>query len=168
MNPGTIPSKTDKGRQEMLHRSDVLSPVQRRLLILVDGHRTVNDLDAFVRVGELAPALACLFESGYVAAPGEPVVLAVPAAPGYAAQDAAQPVRPATSPKEFERVREEASRFIHQRLGDAAGPMCAAVERCTSPQELRQVLRGVEVFVGQRLDPQTTQSFARHFGAMLL
>ena len=168
MNPGTIPSKTDKGRQEMVRRSDVLSPLQRRLLILVDGRRTVNDLDAFVRVGELEPALACLFEFGYVAAPGEPVALPAPAAPGYAAQDDTQPARPATSPMEFERVRDEASRFIHQRLGDAAGPICAAVERCASPHELRQVLRGVEVFVGQRLDPQTAQGFARHFGAMLL
>jgi hypothetical protein len=168
MNPGTIPAKTDKGRQEMVHRTDMLNAVQRRLLILVDGHRTINDLEAFVRAGELAPALAHLFAHGFVVAPGAPVVLAAPAGPGFAAQDSAQPVRAATSPKEFERVRAEASQFIHQRLGEAALPICAAVDRCTSPQELRQMLRGVEVFVGQRLDAQTTQSFARRFGAMLL
>lgn len=168
MHPGTIPAKTDKGRQEMVHRSDVLNAIQRRLLILVDGQKTINDLEAFVRPGELAPALAQLFAAGFVVAPGAPVALPAPAGPGFAAQDAAQPVRAATSPKEFERVRAEASQFIHLRLGDAGEPICAAVERCRSPQELRQLLRGVEVFVGQRLDAQTTQAFARHFGALLL
>jgi hypothetical protein len=77
-------------------------------------------------------------------------------------------VRPATSPKEFAQVRAEVSQFIRHRLGDAASPICSAVERCTSPQELRRVLRGVEVFVSQRLDARTAQSFARHFGAMLI
>lgn len=168
MNPGTIPVKTDKGRAEMQHRSDVLSAVQRRLLILADGQRTVDDLGAFVRVGELETALAYLIEHAYLAAEGEPVPLPAPAAPGFSAQSPSQPVRPATSPKEFEQVRTDASQFIRQRLGDAAAPICAAVERCHSPHELRQVLRGVEVFVGQRLDAQTAQGFARHFGAMLL
>ena len=168
MNPGTIPVKTDRGRQEMVQRTDVLSAVQRRLLILVDGHKTVNDLGAFVRVGELDVALAYLFEHGYVAAEGEPAVLPPAAAPGFVAQDRSQPVRAATSPKAFEQVRDEASSFIRKRLGDAAQPICVAVDRCASPQELRLVLRGVEVFVGQRLDARTAQSFARHFGAMLL
>lgn len=168
MNPGTIPSKTAKGRQEMRERSDVLSAVQRRLLILVDGHRTVNDLGAFVRVGELEGALAFLLKFGYISAQGESVELVAPVAPGFASTSPSQPPRPATSAREFEQVRSDASEFIRQRLGDAAAPICGAVERCASPQELRRVLRGVEMFVGQRLDAPTAQSFARHFGAMLL
>ena len=168
MNPGTIPAKTDKGRLEVRDRTDVLSAVQRRLLILADGKRTVNELGAFVRVGELDCALAHLVQTGFLAALGEPVALPPPAGPGYVAQEGSQPPRPATSPEEFERVRAQASQFIRQRLGDAAEPICAAVERCTNPHELRQVLRGVQVFVGQRLDAAVTLSFARRFGAMLL
>ena len=168
MSPGSIPVKTDKGRHEMQERTDVLSAVQRRLLILVDGRRTVNDLGAFVRVGELVAALACLLQHGYVVAAGEPAVLAPLAAPGFASASPQQPPRAATSPQEFARVRAEACGFIRHRLGEAAAPICSAVERCTSPEELRRVLRGVELFVGQRLDAQTAHSFARHFGAMLL
>lgn len=168
MKPGTIPVKTDKGRHEIQERTDVLSAVQRRLLILADGHRTVNDLGAFVRVGELDAALAYLLQFGYITADGEPVQLLAPVAPGFASAVPAQPPRPATSVPEFERVREEAANFIRQRLGDAGTPICGAVQRCASPEELRRVLRGVEMFVGERLDARTAQSFARHFGAMLL
>jgi len=152
----------------MHERTDVLSAVQRRLLILVDGQRTANDLGAFVRVGELDGALAYLQHYGYISVEGEPVALDPPAAPGFASAGPDQPPRPATSPPEFEQVRAQASAFIRHRLGDAAAPICSAVDRCASPQELRRVLRGVELFVGQRLDAQTAQSFARHFGTMLL
>ena len=168
MNPGTIFAKTDKGRAEMLDRSDVLSAVQRRLLILADGQRSVNEMGAFVRSGELDAALGYLLEFGYLLAHGEPAALPPPSAPGFAALEGPAPVRPATSPREFASVRAQAAAFIRHRLGDAAEPICAAVERCASPLELRQVLRGVEVFVGQRLDAPTAQSFARHCGTMLL
>ena len=168
MNPGTIPLKTDKGRHEIQERTDVLSAVQRRLLILVDGHRSVNDLGAFVRVGELDAALTYLLQFGYISAEGETVALEPPVAPGFANAVPQQPPRPATSLSEFAQVRTEASEFIRHRLGDAASPICSAVERCASPEELRRVLRGVELFVGQRLDAQTAHSFARHFGTMLL
>jgi hypothetical protein len=167
VNPGTILSKTAKGRQEMQERSDVLSAVQRRLLILVDGQRTVNVLGAFFRVVELEGALAFLLKFGYIRAQGESAELIAPVAPGFAGTPPSQPSRPATSVRQFERVRSDASEFIRRRLGDAAAPICSAVERCDSLQELRRVLRGVEMFVGQRLDAHTAQSFARHFGAML-
>ena len=168
MKLGAIPVKTEKGRLEVRDRSDVLSAVQRRLLILADGKRTVNELGAFVRVGELDAALGYLIEFGYATTVGEPMALPPPAGPGFAAQESSQPPRPATSPEAFELVRAQASQFIRQRLGDAADPICAAVERSANPQELRQVLRGVQLFVGQRLDAAVTLSFARHFGAMLL
>lgn len=168
MNAGTTLTKTDKGRREMAERSGALSAVQRRLLILVDGKKTVNDLGAFVRVGELTGALYHLQDLGLVAPTGKLATLLPPAGPGFAASGPAELERPATSPREFTRVRDEASRFVQERLGQAGAPICAAIERCTSPQELRSTLRGIEVFVGQRLDRQTTLAFARHFGALLL
>lgn len=168
MNAGITLVKTDKGRLEIAGRSGVLSAVQRRLLILVDGKKTVNDLGAFVRVGELADALDYLQELDLVTPTGEPVALESPAAPGFVSSETDEPERPATSPREFTRVRQDAALFVRERLGDAGTPICAAIDRCASPEELRSMLRGIEVFVGQRLDTQTTQAFARHFGALLL
>ena len=168
MNAGTTLIKTDKGRAEMAGRTGALTAVQRRLLILVDGKKTVEDLGAFVRVGELTGALYHLQDLDLIAPSGEPVALRPPAGPGFVGSRPAELARPATSPREFKAVRKEASDFVRDRLGHAGGPICAAIERCTSPYELRSVLRGIEVFIGQRLDQQTTQAFARHFGALLL
>ena len=168
MNPGTALAKTDKGRLEIARRGASLSAVQRRLLILADGKKTISDLGAFVRVGELEAALDRLFALGLVAASGAVVALQAPAAPGFAAPGASQPARAATSPQEFVQVREEASRFVREQLGDAGAPICAALDRCSNPRQLRSMLRGIETFVGDRLDPQTTQAFARHFGALLV
>ena len=168
MDPGIRLSKTEAGRREVSHRSPRLSTTERRLLILADGHKTVNDLIAFARVGELQPALSHLLGLGLVAADGEPVPLEPAVAPGFSAPNPSEPARAATDLQAFDQVRSEVARFVHNRLGDAAEPICDAIQRCRNPQELRALLRGIEVFIDQRLDAQTTQAFARHFGSLLL
>jgi hypothetical protein len=96
------------------------------------------------------------------------VPLQEPAAPGFAAPAANEAPRAATSPEEFMKVRAQVSGFVFEKLGEDGQPICDAVDRCDNPAELRKLLRGIEIFVGQRLDAQTTQDFARHFGALLL
>ena len=168
MDPAARFGKSDKGRQEIARRSGDLSAVERRLLILIDGTRSVNDLGAFVRVGELEGALQNLLRLAMIAL-GEPdVSLGAPAGEGFSAPSPHVPPRAATDPDSFQAVRDEVARFVHNRLGDAGEPICAAILRCRNPQELRALLRGIEVFIGQRLDAETTQAFARHFGSLLL
>jgi hypothetical protein len=168
MNPGMIFFKTDLGRAEVANRSRDLSATQRRLLIVIDGRKTVNDLGALVRAGELEATLERLLQLGLIQAADHIAPLLAPAAPGFAAAQATEPPRPATSPEEFRKVRQQASNFVADRLGSAGEPICAAIDRCNSPAELRKLFRGIEIFVGQRLSPQMTQAFARHFGSLLL
>lgn len=168
MNPAAVPSKTERGRQEIADRSGQLTPLQRRVLILVDGKRAVNDLGAFVRVGELESALGHLLALGLVAADGEPALLEPPVAAGFSSSHPGELERPATSAEAYAQVRGAASAFVRERLGNAGDPLCAAIERCANPQDLRKVLRGIEVFVSQRLDQETALAFARRFGALLL
>lgn len=164
--------KTDAGRAEMAGRSRNLSALQRRVLILVDGNKTVNALQAFVRVDELPGALEHLLHEGLIDSIGTSARtdtrLQAPVAPGFVAAEAAEAPRPATSLQEFIKVRQQASDFVQDKLGSAGEPICAAIDRCQSPAELRKMLRGVEIFVGQRMSAETTQAFARHFGALLL
>lgn len=173
MNPGAIHTKTDKGRAEMAERSRALrtvplSAVQRRILILVDGKKTVNDLDAFVRVGELEEALVYLLQEGLIESTPLTASLLAPTAPGFAVADVTQTPRAATSLAEFAQVRQDTARYVLAQLGEPGAPISAAIDRCASPAELRKLLRGVEIFIGQRLSPEITQAFARHFGSLLL
>jgi hypothetical protein len=168
MNPGMTYIKTDKGRAELAGRSHALDAVQRRLLILVDGNRTVNDLAVFVRAGELDDSLEYLLAEGLIESTDYVAPLQAPVAPGFAATAEAEEPRAASSPKEFNILRQQASDFVSERLGPAGEPICEAIDRCQNPDELRKMLRGVEIFVGQRLDTETTQAFARHFGTLLL
>ncbi len=168
MDPGTRFGKTDKGRQEMARRSGALSPVERRLLILIDGTRSFNDLGSFVRVGELDDGVRKLLELGMVGFEEPPAALDPPVGEGFSAPTPIEQPRPATDPQAFAAVRDEVARFVHNRLGDAGEPICSAILRCRHPQELRALLRGIEVFIGQRLDTETTRAFARHFGNLLL
>ncbi|MEY4884091.1 MAG: hypothetical protein RIS34_1945 [Pseudomonadota bacterium] len=168
MNPGTTYCKTDTGRAEIAQRSGNLAAGQRRLLIMVDGVKTVNDLAAFVRVGELDASLQHLLAQGLIESTGQATPLAAPVAPGFVAAGASEAPRPATSPQEYEKVRQAASDFVSARLGEAAIPICAAIEQCDSPAELRKMLRGVEIFVGDKLSADTAQQFARHFGCLLI
>ncbi len=167
-------NKTDAGRAEIAGRSHNLSALQRRVLILVDGKKAVNALQAFVRVGELELALDHLLHEGLIEATAgssginSATNLQAPAAPGFVAAEVAEAPRPATSVQEFVKVRQQASGFVQEKLGAAGDPICQAIDRCDSPAELRKMLRGVEIFVGQRMSPETTQAFARHFGALLL
>lgn len=161
-------TKTDAGRAEIAARNRNLSALQRRVLILVDGKKTANALEAFVRVGELDTALAHLLLEGLIESSAISTSLAAPAAPGYSAAEMTEAPRAATSPAEFIKVRQLASDFVQEKLASAGEPICRAIERCESPAELRKMLRGVEIFVGQRLGAETTQAFARHFGTLLL
>jgi hypothetical protein len=168
MNPGTTLIKTDKGKAEIAERSHALNAVQRRLLILIDGKKTVNDLGAFARVGELDAALDHLQREELIESADYIAPLQAPVAPCFAAGSPSEAPRPATSPEEFKKVRQQASDFVLERLGSDGEPICAAIDRCDSPAALRKLLRGVEIFIGQRLSAETTQAFARHFGSLLL
>lgn len=163
-----IYTKTAMGRAEVADREQGLSPVQRRLLILVDGHKRTAELQAFLRVDELDAALAHLQQAGLIEPTDDLDGLTVPAAPGFTAASPQELPRAATSPAEFLKVREETSRFVREHLGASGEPICAAIDRCNSPVELRKLLRGVEIFIGQRLNAEITHTFARHFGALLL
>lgn len=168
MNPGLTLTKTNDGRLEIADRSRALTAVQRRLLILIDGKKTVNDLGAFVRVGELDAALEHLQRAGLIESNGHAVPLQVVAAPGFTAARVAEVPRAATDQDEFKKVRQDASRFVAERLGSAGEPICEAIDRCDSPEALRKLLRGIEIFVSQRLDAEAAQAFARYFGSLLL
>jgi len=75
-DPGTVYVKTASGRDEVACRNGGLSQRERRVLIVVDGQRTVAELIALFSPGELEAALPVLVEKGLVVAAGEPAHVA--------------------------------------------------------------------------------------------
>ncbi|MFN3495752.1 MAG: hypothetical protein ACK40L_14715 [Hydrogenophaga sp.] len=76
-------AKTDVGQQEIQKRAMGLSPLVRRLLVLIDGQRTGKDLAVFVAGNPVEPLLQELVDKGCVEArvPARPPEVAPPAAP---------------------------------------------------------------------------------------
>jgi hypothetical protein len=91
---GVVFSKTRKGQEEIDTRVGGLSPRVRRVLIFVDGKRTVDDLRAMLQSDDLQHTLGALEEEGYIE------VAAVTTAAGMAAAPAA-PLPPVTAFREL-------------------------------------------------------------------
>jgi hypothetical protein len=88
---GIVFAKTPKGQDEVATRSGGLSPRVRRVLIFVDGKRTVDDLRGMLQSDDLQHTLGMLEEEGYIeffdisgiapaAAAGQPCLRSPPSA----------------------------------------------------------------------------------------
>lgn len=63
---GVIFAKTRKGHEEIETRSGALSPRVRRVLIFVDGKRTVEELRGMLQYDDLQHTLGLLEEDGFI------------------------------------------------------------------------------------------------------
>lgn len=66
MSFSLVYTKTAKGLEEVRLRSDAISPLARRVLIMVDGKRTEDELRWVVRNGELDEILVTLRAQGLI------------------------------------------------------------------------------------------------------
>lgn len=89
-NPAAVFAKTPTGQEEIQRRALGLPPLARRLLVLVDGRRTVAELAAFVPDQDAAAWLDVLLEKACIEAIAAPKAAAAP--------PQAQPSRPAPPP----------------------------------------------------------------------
>lgn len=64
-------AKTPKGVHEIEHRSHEIQPIQRRLLILVDGKRSEDELANLFHGGDLRQVLSQLEVGGYIQRQGD-------------------------------------------------------------------------------------------------
>ncbi len=64
---GVVFTKTQKGQDEITSRAGGLTPRQRRVLIFVDGKRTIEELHSMLQADDLTHTLGMLEEDGYIA-----------------------------------------------------------------------------------------------------
>ena len=63
---GVVFAKTQKGQDEIATKAGGLSPRVRRVLIFVDGKRSVDDMRAMLQSDDLQHTLGMLEEEGYI------------------------------------------------------------------------------------------------------
>lgn len=139
-------AKTIEGQQEIQTRARKLSPLIRRLLVLVDGKHTGQELATYVAGQDVVALLAELLEHNFIcvvrtAAPPEH------APPNASVDAAAQPasVTPflqppeARTPKELEMARNFMINTINAEFGQhTCLSVIEAISSCASTTELRQ------------------------------
>src|SRR6185369_8681163 len=74
-------AKTAKGHDEISTKAGGLTPRQRRVLIMIDGKRTVDDLRSMLQADDLQHTLGLLEEDGYIEVAGDTVQAGTSPAP---------------------------------------------------------------------------------------
>jgi hypothetical protein len=168
MDGTLIYMKTPKGVAEVAARTAQLSMTTRRVLIMMDGKRTVDELSTLVRPGEIEGIIDQLESTG----------LAQRAAGGAAAAPAAvngrdvEPQAPTTinapviddrdlTPITLEEAKRRAVRELNDRLGPEAEVVAIRIENCRNIEEFRERVRDAERFVTAALGAGAAQDYLR-------
>lgn len=180
MDKNTLFAKTDQGREALTSRPPNLGPRLRSLLIMVDGKRSVGEMDK-LSGGEVgaAPLLEQLAAAGWIAqvdAAGHPVLhasegvapdkAAVPAdlaslAPVADAMPAPMPTLP------FSEARRMVVRFINDQLGPMGEPLAMRIEACKTPADLQAALPRLRDGLKNFKNSATVQRFDEELAARL-
>ena len=158
MDDNYVFCKTLSGADELSNRGSVLSPKHRRCLILVDGKKTLRELAAYFRPGELAPILRELVEHGFLERP--------PA--GIAAIEASAARITLIDDARFAQVQQGAIRDLRARLGPAGEAVATQIGACARPEQLRIALRNIEKVLQGLMGPDEAKAFVKRVGQALI
>ena len=148
-----IYSKTPKGVAEVNTRSGAVPLSARRVLIMIDGRRTIAELAPLVHSGEINTIVQQLEAQGLVR-PASPATLGATAqAPDELGEDRLI--------SGFEAIKRRALHDLAQRLGPDAEVMATRIDHARSSEELRQRLHEAERLVAGILGDAQAQDFLR-------
>ncbi|MFN7572250.1 MAG: hypothetical protein ACK5TK_12480 [Betaproteobacteria bacterium] len=148
-------AKTAKGSAEVAQRSNAISAIARRVLIMVDGKRSVRELTPLAPPGQIDTVLAELQQLGLIEAVG---AVAASAGPTLA------PPREGGSERlllSLEEAKRRAARGLIERLGPEADGMAARIEACRSAEELAEALRRAERLLAGAIGAAAAESYLR-------
>jgi hypothetical protein len=168
MDGSLIYMKTPQGVAEVGARSAQLSMVARRVLIMMDGRRTVDELAMFVRAGEIDAIVTQLESAGLAERAGgaapttvTPQAAGVPAAAQLPAIATPVPEERDLAPITLDEAKRRAVRELSDRLGPDADVMAMRIEDCRSIDEFRERVRDAERFVAAALGAAAAQDYVR-------
>ena len=151
MDGSVVYTKTAKGIAEIATRTAQLSMTSRRVLIMVDGKRTVDELAALLRPGEIDAVITQLETGGLIHRHAAIHALDVPTVAGREVD--AMPVTQGPSgseeanPMTLEEAKRRAVRELTDRLGPDAEALSLRIESCRTIEDFRECVREAERFV---------------------
>ena len=145
-----IYAKTAQGQQEIQYRALGLTPLARRVLVLVDGHRSGKDLAAFVPGNDIEVHLTELLTRECIAAVGTAAAPAPAPAPAAAAAShphdpfedelARLPAADTRDAKELEMARNFMTNTVNNIFGHHNRiSLLESIHACQSSEALRKV-----------------------------
>jgi hypothetical protein len=169
-NDKTVYAKTPKGSAEMAARGGSLTMAARRVLIMIDGKRSLGELAAMLRTSELDSVVGLLEAQGFIvrssgASGGPPTV--------FGNTRAEEPPREALEVNTIgadaverplltiEEAKRRAVRELNERLGPEAEIMSVRLEQARSADELRDRLREAERLVAGLLGEAAAAEYLR-------
>jgi hypothetical protein len=136
LDPRLVYGKTAAGMSEVTNRSEALSPGARRMLILIDGRRSLAQLPGNTRPGELPRLVEELLHAGLIALSG--IVEELP--PGW--NDVRDP--------RLEDFKQRVQGAVERELGPAGRVLEARLQDCVNMTVMRSVMREIIDLVRRR------------------
>jgi hypothetical protein len=145
MNDKTVYAKTPAGQQEIGERKAGLDIRQRRLLILVDGQRSVAELRGVSGFPDALALLEGLHAHGLVVSAGGPSL----ATPAPASKPAALPAGPPTTTADLRERGRRAARAVSDLLGPMGEDLAMRLEEVKSAEALEDLLARSRRMLGE-------------------
>ena len=165
MDGSLVYAKTPKGVAEIAARSAQLSMTTRRVLIMIDGRRSVEELSVLLRPGEIDAVIAQLESAGLIQRSTGSHVLDVPTVFGREAEAMPTTQGPAAgeegNPMTLEEAKRRAVRELTDRLGPGAEGVSLRIENCRTIEDFRERVREAERLVTAALGPAAAADYLR-------
>lgn len=165
MDGSVVYAKTTKGVAEVAARSAQISMTTRRVLIMVDGKRTVDELAVLLRPGEIDGVIAQLESAGLIHRHTGSHALDVPTIGGRELDALPTTQGPATpedaNPLTLDEAKRRAVRELTDRLGPEAEALALRIESCRTIEDFRERVREAERLVSGALGAAAAADYLR-------
>jgi hypothetical protein len=165
MDGSFVYSKTPKGVAEVAARSAQLSMTTRRVLIMVDGKRTVDDLAVLLRPGEIDAVITQLESAGLIQRNSATHAIDVPTVAGRVLETVAPTTQGGApdeqNPMTLDEAKRRAVRELTDRLGPGAESLAIRIEGCKTIEDFRERVREAERLVTAALGQAAAQDYLR-------
>jgi hypothetical protein len=174
LNEKLVYAKTPKGTAEVAARGGGLTMAARRILIMIDGKRSLGELSAMLRSSEIDSVINLLETQGFIqrssgASGGPPTVFGNTRMDDPAREQPRETLEVNTVGNDsderplltIEEAKRRAVRELNDRLGPEAEIMSVRLEQARTADELRDRLREAERLVAGLLGEAAAADYLR-------